>query len=118
MSTIFSSSVGKKLIMSLAGLFLITFLLLHLGINLLVLLDDPESFNKAAHFMSSNPVIGIMEYVLFGGFLLHMIYGMILSLLNWLARPVRYKKANYSQTSFFSKYMFHTSVVIAEGYLK
>jgi succinate dehydrogenase / fumarate reductase, cytochrome b subunit len=113
MSTLFSSSVGKKLIMSLAGLFLIIFLLLHLGINLLVLLDDPETFNKAAHFMGSNPLIRIMEYVLFGGFLLHMIYGMILSLLNWLARPIRYKKANYSQTSFFSKYMFHTSVVIA-----
>lgn len=112
MSTLFSSSIGKKLIMSLAGLFLVTFLLLHLGINLLVLLEDPKPFNKAAHFMGSNPLIRIMEYVLFGGFLLHMFYGMLLSLLNWLARPIRYKKANYSQTSFFSKYMFHTSLVI------
>ena len=113
MSTIFSSSIGKKLIMSLAGLFLITFLVVHLGINLLVLLDDPVHYNKAAHFMSSNLLIRIMEIVLFGGFIIHMLYGMIVTLINWMARPIRYKKANYSQTSFFSKYMFHTSIVIA-----
>jgi succinate dehydrogenase / fumarate reductase, cytochrome b subunit len=49
MNTLFSSSVGKKLIMSLAGLFLIVFLLVHLGINLLIFMDSPEEFNKAAH---------------------------------------------------------------------
>ena len=112
MNTIFSSSIGKKLIMSLAGLFLITFLVVHLGINLLVLLDDPMPFNKAAHFMSSTLLIRIMEIVLFGGFILHMIYGVIVSLINWFARPVRYKKSNNSQTSFFSKYMLHTAAVI------
>ena len=53
MSGIFTSSIGKKLLMSLAGIFLITFLLVHLGINLLVIIfDDPMVYNKAAHFMS------------------------------------------------------------------
>jgi succinate dehydrogenase / fumarate reductase, cytochrome b subunit len=112
MSNIFSSSVGKKLMMSLAGIFLITFLIVHLVINLLVLKESPETFNKAAHFMGTNPVIKIMEIVLFGGFLLHMIYGVIVSLENWMARPVGYKVSNNSQLSFFSKYMFHTAVVI------
>ena len=56
MNTIFNSSVGRKLIMSLAGLFLISFLLVHLGINLLVFLESKEPFNKAAHFMGTNPV--------------------------------------------------------------
>jgi succinate dehydrogenase / fumarate reductase cytochrome b subunit len=112
MSNIFSSSVGKKLVMSLAGLFLIVYLLIHLAINLLILRDSPEYFNKAAHFMGSNPVIRFMEIFLFGGFLLHMIYGVIVSLQNWLARPVGYKVSNNSQSSFFSKYMLHTAVVI------
>jgi succinate dehydrogenase / fumarate reductase cytochrome b subunit len=112
MKSIFSSSIGKKLIMSLAGLFLITFLVVHLGINLLLFLDSKEPFNKAANFMASNPVIKVMEIILFGGFLLHMIYGLILSIQNMLARPIGYKKANFSQTSFFSKYMFHTAVVL------
>jgi succinate dehydrogenase / fumarate reductase, cytochrome b subunit len=113
MSSIFSSSVGKKLIMSLAGLFLISFLVVHLSINLLVLKESHEPFNKAAHFMMSNVVIKVMEFVLFGGFFLHMIYGVIVSLQNWIARPVGYKKTYNSQTSFFSRYMFHTSVIIA-----
>jgi succinate dehydrogenase / fumarate reductase, cytochrome b subunit len=112
MSNIFSSSVGKKLIMSLAGLFLIIFLIVHLVINLLVFKESHEAFNKAAHFMGTNPVVRVMELVLFGGFLLHMIYGVIVSLQNWLARPIGYKVSNNSQSSFFSKYMLHTAVVI------
>ena len=112
MSNIFSSSVGKKLLMSLAGLFLIIYLLVHLGINLLVLREDPEAFNRAAHFMVTNPVIRVMEIVLFSGFLIHMIYGVIVSIQNWFARPIGYKKNNSSQTSFFSKYMLHTAVIV------
>jgi succinate dehydrogenase / fumarate reductase cytochrome b subunit len=113
MSNILVSSIGKKLMMSLAGLFLIVFLLVHLGINLtLILSDSREPFNKAAHFMGTNIVVKIMELVLFGGFLLHMFYGVFIQLQNWFARPDRYRKENYSQTSFFSKFMIHTAAII------
>ncbi|MBN2522601.1 MAG: succinate dehydrogenase cytochrome b subunit [Bacteroidales bacterium] len=112
MSNFLGSSIGKKLIMSLAGLFLIVFLIVHLGINLLVLLESPEAFNRAAHFMGTNVIVKIMEIVLFGGLLLHMLYACIVTIQNWIARPRGYKKANYSQTSVFSKYMFHTAVVL------
>ena len=114
MSSIFSSSIGRKLIMSLAGLFLITFLIVHLGINsLLILFESGDNFNVAAHFMSTNGVIRVMEIVLFGGFILHMLYGVILQIRNWLSRgPTGYKKENHSQTSFFSKYMFHSAMVV------
>jgi len=113
MSNIFNSSIGKKLMMSLAGLFLIVFLLVHLGINLsLIFSDSREPFNKAAHFMGTNVVVKAMELFLFGGFLLHMFYGVFLQLQNWFARPSRYKKENFSQTSFFSKFMIHTASII------
>ena len=112
MSGIFTSSIGKKLLMSLAGIFLIVFLLVHMGINLLVIIfDDPMVYNKAAHFMSSNILIKIFEIVLFGGFLLHIIYALVLQVQNWIARPSRYNKANYSNTSFFSKFMIHTAII-------
>jgi len=98
---------------SLAGIFLIVFLLVHMGVNLLVIIyKDPMVYNKAAHFMSSNILIKIFEIVLLGGFLLHIIYALILQLQNWIARPKRYLKANYSNTSFFSKFMIHTAVII------
>jgi succinate dehydrogenase / fumarate reductase, cytochrome b subunit len=113
MNNIFVSSIGKKLMMSLAGLFLIVFLLVHLAINLtLIFSGSREVFNKAAYFMGTNIVIQVMELVLFGGFLLHMIFGVYIQLQNWFARPNRYVKENYSQTSFFSKFMIHTAAII------
>ena len=112
MSGIFTSSIGKKLLMSLAGIFLIVFLLVHMGINLLVIIyEDPMVYNKAAHFMTSNILIKIFEIVLFGGFLLHIIYALIIQIQNWIARPSRYNKTNYSNTSFFSKFMIHTAII-------
>ena len=113
MSNIFNSSIGKKLMMALAGLFLVTFLLVHLGINLtLIIFDDPRIFNIAAHFMANNILIKVFEVVLFGGILLHIIYGLLLQLLNWIARPIGYKVSNPAQTSFFSKFMIHTALFI------
>jgi succinate dehydrogenase / fumarate reductase cytochrome b subunit len=113
MSSILTSSIGKKIMMSLAGLFLTVFLVVHLGINLsLILADSRETFNKAAHFMGNNVVVRILEIILFGGFLVHMIYGVIVQMQNWIARPQRYRKENFSQTSFFSKFMIHTAVII------
>lgn len=113
MSNIFNSSIGKKLMMALAGLFLATFLLVHLGINLtLIIFEDPRIFNIGAHFMASNIIIKIIEVVLFSAILLHIFYGLLLQLLNWIARPIRYKVSNTAQTSYFSKFMIHTALVI------
>ena len=112
MNSVFGSSLTKKLVMALAGLFLILFLMVHLGINLFLLSNDPTPFNKAAHFMASNPVIKVFEIVLMGGIIIHIIWGLILQIQNWLARPSRYRVTHSSQTSFFSKYMIYTGVII------
>ena len=108
-----TSSIGKKLIMSLAGLFLTIFLVVHLSINLTLLRDDGGKwFSAAAGFMSTNYVVKVFEIILFLGFILHMIYGVVLQIQNWMSRPKRYKIVHYSQTSFFSKFMIHTAVII------
>ena len=111
-STLYSS-LTKKYIMSLAGLFLITFLFVHLSVNLLLLFDDSrELFNIAAHFMGTNPIIQTVQWVLFAGFLVHIIFGVILQVQNWLARPKGYKKKAVSEENYFSKFMIHTGIVI------
>ena len=113
MANFFTSSIGKKIMMAGIGLFLIVFLLVHLGINLLLIFfESRDSFNIAAHFMATNIIIKIFEIVLFGGFILHMFYGVYVQIQNWFARPVGYSKTHPSQTSFFSKYMIHTAVII------
>ncbi len=113
MANFFTSSIGKKIMMAGLGLFLIVFLLVHLGLNLLLIIfESRDPFNIAAHFMGTNIIIKIFEVVLFGGFLLHIFYGLIVQVQNWIARPVSYAKTYPSQTSFFSKYMIHTAVII------
>jgi succinate dehydrogenase / fumarate reductase, cytochrome b subunit len=113
MSNFFTSSIGKKVVMSLAGLFLMSFLVVHLSINLMLMRNDGgEWFKAGVHFMTTNPLIKIMEFVLFGGFLVHILWAAILTLQNMLARKTGYAKTHASQTSFFSKYMVHTGVIV------
>lgn len=107
----FTSSIGKKVWMAVFGLFLCVFLLVHMGINLLLLCEDRSYFDAGVAFMSSGP-IKVMEVVLFGGFLLHALLGIVLQVKNWKARPVGYAKKYNSQTSFFSKYMIWTGGII------
>jgi succinate dehydrogenase / fumarate reductase cytochrome b subunit len=112
MSKLLGSSITKKLVMALAGLFLILFLPVHLGINLLLLNEDPVPFNEAAHFMATFPPIKIFEIILLATFLIHILWGIILQIQNWMARPSGYKVTNYSQTSFFSKFMIYTGGIV------
>ena len=110
------SSITKKVIMSLAGLFLIVFLLIHLGINIFLLPiveGNREIFLAAAEFMSNFWPMKIMEVVLFGGFLLHALYGFIVQLQNWKSRGTQaYKVASKTQTTFSSKTMIWTGVLV------
>ena len=94
--------------MALAGLFLLTFLPIHLIINFMLLKADPGPFNQAAHFMATFPAVKIMEVVLFGAILIHITWGIMLQIQNWLSRPVGYVSGSKSKTSFFSKFMIWT----------
>lgn len=82
-----TSSIGRKLLMSLTGLFLIVFLLVHLIGNLQLLIDDGgESFNIYAKFMTTNPVIQFTSYGLYFFILLHAIQGLLIWRKNTAAR--------------------------------
>jgi len=86
-----SSSIGKKIIVGLTGLFLISFLVVHVGINSTILLNDNgETFNTAAHFMSHNWVIRTMEIGLFAGLIAHIALTLKLYFENRSKRPVAY----------------------------
>jgi succinate dehydrogenase / fumarate reductase cytochrome b subunit len=99
LSTTFSSSLGKKLIMALTGLFLCTFLVVHLIGNLQLLkADGGQSFNLYAKFMTSNPLIKTTSYLLYASILGHAIWGLLLTLKNKKARPVGYYASNNAST--------------------
>jgi succinate dehydrogenase / fumarate reductase cytochrome b subunit len=78
----------------------------------MLLRSNPEPFNKAAHFMATFPVVKILEIILMTTIIVHISWGILLQIQNWLARPVGYVSANRSQTSFFSKFMIWTGACI------
>jgi len=99
-SSMFKSSLGKKLVMGITGLFLISFLMVHCFLNSLIFLNDGgETFNLGAEFMAKNWIIRAMEIVLFGGLLWHIIQAAILTRENKKARPVAYAVSNPSANS-------------------
>ena len=90
-SQFFTSSVGKKLVMSLTGLFLISFLVIHVGLNACIWANDNgEMFNKSAHFMGTTIVIRILEWGLFAGIILHTVQGYVLEVKNLSRRGQGY----------------------------
>ncbi len=98
-----SSTLGRKLLMALTGLFLIIFLLVHLIGNFQLLADDGgESFNIYAKFMTSNPIIKTTSYLLYSTFLVHIIWAILLTIQNKKSRPVDYAEHAGSTNSAWS----------------
>ena len=90
-SALFNSSVGRKWTMGLTGIFLILFLIVHVGLNACIwAMDGGVMFNKAAHFMGANVIPRLLEVGLFAGFLLHIFQGWSLELTNRAARKKGY----------------------------
>jgi succinate dehydrogenase / fumarate reductase, cytochrome b subunit len=90
-SEFFTSPVGRKYVMALTGLFLISFLVVHAGVNACIWANDGGvMFNKAAHFMGSTVVIRIIEVGLFVLIFLHIIQGYSLELSNRSKRKKGY----------------------------
>jgi succinate dehydrogenase / fumarate reductase cytochrome b subunit len=104
---VFNSSIGKKITMALTGLFLITFLLVHMYVNANVLFTNgEENFNRAAHFMGSNILIRIMEIGLFAGFILHIVQGYMLEISNRAKRSSKYLvEAGNKTSTWYSRSM-------------
>lgn len=98
----FGSSIGKKLTMAFTGIFLISFLIVHAGINSCIFLNDQgATFNEVAHFMSHNWIIRFLEIGLFAGLILHIIQGLLLFFQNKSARKIQY---HYNQPSKNSRW--------------
>ncbi len=87
----FTSSIGQKIVMAITGLFLISFLVIHLGLNATIWAkDNGKMFNTGAHFMGSMLVIRMMEIVLFAGIFAHIAQGLLLMNKNNSKRNVGY----------------------------
>ena len=80
-----NSSLGKKLVMSVTGCFLVLFILFHMSMNI-VAIFSPEAYNTVCAFLGANWYALVGTLVLVAGILIHFIYALVLTVNNYKAR--------------------------------
>lgn len=116
MSNLFSSSIGKKLVMSITGAFLVLFLLFHMSMNI-VAIASAESYNAICEFLGANWYALVGTLILVAGVLIHFIYASLLTVENLRARGrIRYAvTASEEGVTWASKNMFILGSIIILG---
>jgi len=111
--SLIKSSLARKYVMALSGLFLVTFLILHVTINLASVFS-PDFFNEASHFMGYNPIVQfLMQPILIIGIVVHFVMGFVLEIQNKKARDVSYVKYKGSANApWVSRNMIYSGLVI------
>tara|TARA_S200000501_G_scaffold315909_1_gene308434 strand:+ start:912 stop:1571 length:660 start_codon:yes stop_codon:yes gene_type:complete len=111
--TLAASSIGRKVLMALSGLFLVLFLTQHFSINLLSVFSE-SLFNQVSHFMGNNPIVQfILQPILIFGVLFHFTMGFLLELKNSKSRSVKYDSYKGStNASWMSRNMILSGIVI------
>lgn len=108
-----SSSIGRKVVMALSGLFLVSFLLLHVAVNAISLFSA-DIYNMASEFMGTNWLVqAVMQPILILGVIIHFVMGIRLELQNRSAREVKYAMYKGSaNASWMSRNMIISGLVV------
>ncbi len=110
---ILGSSVGKKLLMAITGLFFCTFIFAHLLGNLMIY-GGKNAFNSyAAHLHSLGPILKLMELSMLLFATIHIFTGLWLFIKNKSARPIKYQyNKNAGGRTLGSATMPYTGIII------
>ena len=108
-----SSSIGRKILMALSGIFLVVFLTQHFLINITSVFSE-NLFNTLSHFMGNNPLVQfILQPILIFGVVFHFVMGFYLEILNSKSRKKNYSKySGSSNASWISRNMIFSGGVI------
>ena len=87
----YTSSIGRKIVMASTGIFLMTFLVFHLGLNATILIvDQGVLFNQIASEFHHNWGLRLLEVLVFSGFAGHVFQGLLLTGQNQSKRSISY----------------------------
>ena len=116
MKGFFKSSIGKKLIMSVTGCFLILFLTFHMCMNFVAIISA-EGYNKVCEFLGTNWYALVGTAILALGFVFHIVYASVLTIQNRRARGNdRYDNQNLpAGVEWSSKNMFILGAIVLLG---
>jgi succinate dehydrogenase / fumarate reductase cytochrome b subunit len=108
-----TSTIGQKVVVALTGLFLCTFLVVHMVGNLQLIWGTQDAFNEYTYVMTHNKVIKLLSYVTYASILLHAVMAIAVNRYNLGARPQRYVvSAERSNSSWASRNMVFLGVVL------
>jgi succinate dehydrogenase / fumarate reductase, cytochrome b subunit len=110
------STIGRKVVMAVSGIFLMLFLIVHLGGNLTMFVSA-ELFNSYAHHLESlGPLLYVAEAGLLAIFLFHVVTAFQVYAEKRHARPDHYavtaSKGGASKTTIASKSMIYTGIIL------
>ena len=107
------SSIGRKILMALSGLFLIVFLTQHFLINITSVFSE-SIFNMISHFMGTNPIVQfILQPILIFGVIFHFIMGFYLEIINRTSRGKNYSRyVGKDNSSWISRNMIISGGVV------
>lgn len=113
MSWLIKSSIGRKFVQSISGLFMILFLLFHMSMNLVLIFSYDTYDFIANELLGANWWAVAATGVLALGFIVHIVYGIILTLQNRKARGKdRYASASKTKTTWSSQNMLVLGIFI------
>ncbi len=106
------SSVGRKILMAVTGLILVSFICVHLLGNMSLFIGA-DALNAYAHKLQSlGPIVWIFRLVMLAVLAVHVTFGIALTMENWSARPVAYMQKVNEKATFSSRSMIITGAVI------
>ncbi len=109
---LFSTSIGRKLMMAVTGVLLLGFLVAHMLGNMIVF-QGQDALNAYADWLTGHPMLWIARAHLLAFFALHTYLGVRLATENRIARPTRYQHRTRHQASTpASRYMILTGLVV------
>ena len=115
MNWLLNSSIGRKFIMSISGIFLVLFLLFHLSMNL-TLLFSAEAYDRICELLGAHWYAVAGTLVLTAGAVIHIVYASWITLLNKKARgSEKYASSNKTKTEWASKNMYVLGLIVVLG---
>lgn len=108
---LFSTSVGRELMMGVTGALLILYVTVHMLGNMKIF-QGPDALNSYAAWLTGHPLLWLARIGLFTVFSLHVYLGISLARENSAARPRGYRYYRTLEASFASRHMLLSGLMV------
>ncbi len=107
-----SSSVGRKVLMAISGFFMLFFITAHLMGNSTIFFGPSALNSYAEHLHSLGPLVWILRIFMLLMLVVHLYFGITLTLENNAANPSKYAKSTKLRATFASQTMIWSGLLI------